>query len=52
MMRFTPGPLVGGCERIECLVIDALDEVHIDPVPPDDSQCGGLDLPQVSERRY
>jgi len=30
-LRFTPGPLVGGCEQTHCVVIDALDEVHIEP---------------------
>lgn len=30
-LRFAPGPLMGGLERTECLVIDALDEVRIDP---------------------
>merc|ERR1712032_1599371 len=29
-LRFTPGPLVGDCERTECFVVDALDEVHIE----------------------
>jgi len=30
-LRFTPGPLLGGCEQTNCVVIDALDEVHIEP---------------------
>lgn len=29
-LRFTAGPVTSGCERAECVVIDALDEVHID----------------------
>lgn len=34
-LRFVPGPPAGGCERPMCVVIDALDEVHINPPPPD-----------------
>lgn len=30
-LRFTPGPKVDDCEQTECVVIDALDEVHILP---------------------
>eukprot|EP00927_Polykrikos_kofoidii_P045983 TRINITY_DN4014_c0_g2_i1.p1 TRINITY_DN4014_c0_g2~~TRINITY_DN4014_c0_g2_i1.p1 ORF type:complete len:381 (+),score=51.26 TRINITY_DN4014_c0_g2_i1:218-1360(+) len=33
-LRFTPKQMVDGCEQTECVVIDALDEVHILPVKP------------------
>jgi len=29
-LRFTPGHSISGCESAECVVIDALDEVHIE----------------------
>lgn len=30
-LRFTPGPLVDNCETTVCIVLDALDEAHIEP---------------------